>query len=264
MKLGCCISMLATTATQIGDENARLLSDLGYDYLELPLAQTMALSDNEFAQLNKNINSIGIPVDACNNFFPATLRLTGESADLGKALEYARCAADRAAQMGVEIIVLGSSGAKNIPEGFSHDLAKDQFVQLLRGLQPIVSPLGITIALEPLNRNESNFIINASEGLAIMKEADCENIRLLVDYYHMRMEDESFEVIKAAGKNLCHVHIAAKEGRVFPKQGDGEDYQTFFDTLKSVGYDARISVEAKSTDFTQDAEAASELLRKFM
>ena len=264
MKLGCCLNMLAKTETRIGDENAALFHELGYDYIELPLAQIMELSEEDFSKICVQIGNLGIPVEACNNFFPASIRLTGENANLHGALEYVRRATARAAEMGVKVIVLGSSGAKNIPEGFPHVRAKEQFISLLRGIQDIVAPLGITVALEPLNAEESNFILNAGEGLAVMEEAGCGNVRLLVDYYHMRMENEGLEILGRAGKNLRHVHIAAKAKRAFPRQGDGEDYAAFFTALKAAGYDARVSVEGYSGNVPEDGRAAAEALRPLM
>ena len=264
MKLGCCVNMLAGTDTGVGDENIPVFEEIGYDYIELPLAQTMALSEGAFSEIVKKAQDCGIPVESCNNFFPASIRLTGPDADLKKTLDYVRRATERAARLGVKIIVLGSSGAKNIPDGFPKNKAEDQLVELLCSMQAIVAPLGITIALEPLNSAESNFIVTASEGLAMMKRASCENVKLLVDYYHMRMEGDSLDVISEAGSDLRHVHIASKEGRRFPRENDGEDYGAFFDALKSVGYNARISVEGFSKDIVADAKAALIALRPFM
>jgi len=262
MKIGCCVNMLASTATKIGNENIPVFKELGYDYIELPLAQVMDLSPEDFNKMYQQIK--GIPVEACNNFFPPTVRLTGEEHNLDKALEYAKRATQRAAMMGVSIIVLGSSGAKNIPEGFPYPQAKEQFITLLGKLQDIAAPLGITIVLEPLNSLESNFVLTAAEGLEIVKEVACDNIKLLVDYYHMRMENESLDILKKAGKDLMHLHIAAKEGRKFPNQTDGEDYKPFFETLKAVGYDARISVEGFSENIQQDGSQAAKLLRGYI
>ena len=264
MRLGCCVNMHASTDSRIGDENVHIFSELGYDYVELPLAQVIELSRGDFIEMCNRIQGHGIPVEACNNFFPASIRLTGEDAILSNSLEYARRATDLAAQMGAKVIVLGSSGAKNIPQGFPHDVAREQFLALLHGLQDIVSPLGITIVLEPLNSAESNFILNVAEGLAVVNEAGCENIKLLADYYHMRVEGEAIDVLAKAGKNLRHVHIAAKEGRIFPKQDDGEDYTAFFEALKAIGYNARVSVEAYSKDIQSDGAAAAKLLRPLM
>jgi sugar phosphate isomerase/epimerase len=264
LKLGCCLNLLAKTETRIGDENAALIRELGYDYIELPLAQVMDLSEEDFSKMRARIGSLGIPVEACNNFFPASVRLTGENADLNAALDYVKRATARAAAMGAKVIVLGSSGAKNIPEGFPYARAREQLIRLIRGIQPIVAPLGITVALEPINTTESNFILSAGEALAVVEEAGCDNVRLLVDYYHMRMENEGLDVLDLAGKHIRHTHIAAKAGRAFPRHGDGEDYAAFFAALKAAGYDARVSVEAYSKDIPEDGKAAANALRPLM
>jgi len=262
MRLGCCVNMLASDKAGIGYENAGVLSELGYDYVELPLAQVMNLSDHDFHEMVDSIH--GIPVEVCNNFFPADIRLTGEGFYLSTVSEYAKRATARAAEMGVKTIVLGSAGAKNIPEGFSHTKAKEQFIELIQLLQGIVSDLDITVVLEPINTLESNFILNVNDAISIMDEAGCENIKVLVDYYHMRMENEDQSILYKAGKNLRHVHIAAKEGRKYPDENDGEDYGSFFTILKDIGYNKGVSVEAYSSSIRQDAQKAAVLLRRFM
>jgi sugar phosphate isomerase/epimerase len=264
MKLGCCLNMNAALEPKTGAETIPVIAAQGFDYIELPLAQVMELSAQGFRELLETIRAGGVPMEACNNFFPPTVRLTGEEAKREAALEYAGAACERAAAMGAKIVVLGSSGAKNIPPGFPYDRARGQLVELLGGLQDIVKPLGITIALEPLNQKESNFVITAAEGLALIRELNLDNIKLLIDYYHMRMENESPAVIRGAGKDLRHVHIASKEGRRFPKAGDGEDYAAFFRELKSVSYGGRISVEGYSDNLGPDAEAAKSLLWPLM
>jgi sugar phosphate isomerase/epimerase len=224
----------------------------------------MELPGEGFRDLLGKIRDGDIPVEACNNFFPPRVRLTGEEAKQETALEYAKAACERAAAMGAKIVVLGSSGAKNIPPGFPYNRARGQLVDLLGKLQDIVQPLGIIVALEPLNRKESNFVITAKEGLGLVRELNLDNIKLLVDYYHLRMENEDPAVIREAGEDLRHVHIASKEGRRFPRSGDGEDYAAFFRELKSVSYDGRISVEGYSENLVSDAEAAKRLLRPLM
>jgi len=262
MKLGCCVNMLASTDTQIGIEHIATLSELGYDYLELPLAQITALPECKFKETYKQTK--GIPIEACNNFFPANIRLTGENVDRSVISEYVKRATERALQMGVKIIVLGSAGAKNIPVGFPYNEAREQFIALLYHLQSVIAPLGLTIVLEPLNTKESNFILTLDEAIAMAKEADCDNIKVLADYYHMRMENEDITVIKNAGEDLRHIHIAAKHGRTFPRENDGEDYETFFATLKTIGYDARISIEAYSDNVISDGSNSIRFLRRLM
>ena len=265
IKIGCCINMTSKTASGIGEENIPLFARLGYDYLELPLAQLMDLSDNEFKAVKKTAADCGISVEACNNFFPASHRLTGANADHKRALEYARAALSRAAELGAEVVVLGSSGAKNIPEGFPTEEAEKQFIDLLGNINVIAAPLGIDIVIEPLNKTESNFVNSVAEGLVIARAVNKSNIRLLADYYHMRMEDEPMSDIVEAGDMMRHTHIAAKEGRLFPAAGDGEDYAAFAGALRSIGYSGRVSIEGYTTGSLETAAAEGfALMRKVL
>jgi len=264
MKLGCCVNMLASTDTKVGDENIPYFCELGYDFIELPLAPIMDLPDAAFAELRRRVGSYQLPVEVCNNFFPANMRLTGPDYSLKKVLEYVRLATERAAELGAQIIVFGSADARNVPPGYSHAQAREQLITLLHGIQDIVSPIGITVALEAINAREGNFIRKVREAFSVMKEAACDDIKLLADYYHMRMENECFDVLGQAGEDLRHIHIAAKARRAFPQRNDGEDYAAFFARLKAIGYDARISVEGRSEDIPADGKEAALTLRPYM
>jgi len=263
IKIGCCLNMNAAGDPKIGAEHIPLFAELGFDYAELPLAQVMDLPDDRFRTLLDTIIT-GIPVESCNNFFPATIRLTGVDSNPDAAVEYAKAAFDKAAAMGVKVIVFGSSGAKNIPPGFPYESAWVQLQRLLYKLDKTIKPYGITIVMEPLNKKESNLITIAAEGLSLVEELKLDNVKLLIDYYHMRMENEDPDIIIKAGKNLRHTHIARKEGRIFPKPGDGENYGAFFTRLKTIGYDHRVSIEANSKDLKTDAEASLKYLRTFL
>ncbi|MDL2228910.1 sugar phosphate isomerase/epimerase [Treponema sp. OttesenSCG-928-L16] len=264
MKIGCCLNMIAADKEKTGMENIPLIASLGYDYIEVPLSNIMALPESKRREVSDFIKSAGIPAEACNNFFPPSVRLTGPEAKMPVILEYAARACAWAAETGVEIIVLGSSGAKNIPEAFPYDKAAAQLEELLHHLQGIAAPLGITIVLEPLNREESNFVITAEEALGIVLQAGEDNIKLLIDYYHMRMENENPSIVQEAAGYLYHTHIAAKNGRTLPKAGDGEDYGDFISRLKKAGYDRRISVEGFSNNVASDLEASLALFRSLL
>lgn len=109
--------MLGDSSEPIGRRYMNLLYRAGYDYMELPLAQIMELSEAGFEELLSQIQESGIPCECCNNFFPASVRLTGEEADPPKISEYVKGAMDRAVRLGAKIIVFGSSGAKKCAGG---------------------------------------------------------------------------------------------------------------------------------------------------
>ena len=203
MRYGCCT----------GDAQAAgLLATLGYDYFELPLANLAALPEDEFAALAEGIERSGIHSEACNIFFPRTVRLTGDDVDPARIEAYTAHAIGRAARLGTRIIVFGSGGARNIPEGFPAGHAWDQLVEALRLVAPIAQAHDITIVIEPLNRRESNIINTAAEGLALARQVDRPSIRLLVDYYHLTLEHESPQILLEARDYVKHVHFRARRG----------------------------------------------------
>ncbi len=264
MRFGCCTNMVAAYSGGTGIEHIEDLAKIGYDYIELPLAQIMDLQDEAFAVLKHQVEASHIPCEVCNNFFPAHIRLTGNKTNKDEISKYVEEALIRAAQLGVRIIVFGSSGAKNVPEDFPFEIAWNQLVRLLQDVSESAKRWGITVVIEPLNQLESNIINTVEEGLKLARDVDRKNIKLLVDYYHLVMEKENLSVINNTEQYIRHVHFANPDKRVFPLNTDTEDYSLFFSYLKRSGYRDRISIEAYSKDLYKDAAASLKLLKKFL
>jgi len=261
MRIGYCTNLIATQIDSTGSEWIDKGQESEFDYVELPLAQMVDLDDEAFLSLKERVGVSGLKCEACNNFFPASIRLTGNTVDYGKIEEYLVKALGRAAQLGVKVIVLGSPKSRNVPEGYPMNKAWSQLVELLRTIDPLVRAKGITIVIEPLCKLESNIINTAAEGLQLSRAVERENIKLLVDYYHLVMEKEDPEILLRAGSYIKHVHFANPTGRVYPAEKvDG--YIRFMDLLKRIGYEGRISVEAYTKDFCHDAKRSVEILRQ--
>ena len=259
LRVGVCASMLVAT-DPCGIESVEAAAALGFDYIELSLAHLAALGPSEFDEVAARVAASGLRCEACNNFFPPRVRLTGPVADPARALEYAAAALERAARLGVEIVVLGSSGAKNVPDGFPLAQARRQLLGLLAELGPMAQRHGITIALEPISRPEANFITLAAEALELVRELDHPSIQLLVDYYHLAAEREDPDVIRSAGPALRHLHFARAADRGFPTAWEA-GFAGFFRAVADTGYDGRLSIEAFTSDFGRDARAALRLVR---
>jgi sugar phosphate isomerase/epimerase len=260
MRLGCCGSMVSPSTDPIGIETAEALAEIGFDYVELSLADLAALPEEEFLHLARRVEHSGIGCEVCNNFFPRAIRLTGADARLNVALDYAGLALDRAARLGVRIVVFGSSVAKNVPAGFSRNSAWSQIVELLMHLGPLAAQHDLTIAIEPINKLESNLVNLAAEGLRLMREVHHPKIQLLIDFYHLTMEQENPDIILEAGAAIRHLHFASIEGRRFPSEMTPACTR-FFKLMRDVQYSGRCSIEAFTHDFAADARRALRLLR---
>ena len=253
--------MIAPETDPVGICSVATLAALGYDYVELSLADMAVMPDDAFAALAQRLERSGLRCEACNNFFPHHVRLTGDAADVEAAVSYGRRALARAARVGARVVVFGSAAAKNVPAGFPRKAAWRQIAALLRVLGRVAAEHDVVIAVEPINRRESNIVNLAAEGLDLVGEVGHPNVQLLVDYYHLTLESEDPEVILRAGPAVRHVHFAAVDGRRFPQALDASA-SAFFRRLRLAGYTGRCSIEAFTDDFRADAELALRVLRR--
>lgn len=258
MKFGIC-----TAPGALGDPARFLdvLAEAGADYVEWSVGSLMA-SEGEFEKLCAIAQKAPIKPEAFCVFLPPHHRITGPGVNLASALDYAGEAVRRIGQIGGEIVVLGSGGARKVPDGFPMEEARRQFEEFARELSPRAEENGVTVAIEPLNSKEDNLITSVATGAQVTREIDRAGIRLLADFFHMNEENESVQSIVDANGLLRHTHVADL-GRVAPgyaKEGEA-DFVGFFRALKAVGYDARCSFEGKTDDLARQAKPLLDHMR---
>lgn len=250
-----------TFLTEIGVctsvSNADMLATHGYTFIEESVGRFLmpTQSEEEFVEVLQQAENAAIPVKACNSFIPGSLKSVGPDAVHSEILEFMETAFRRAQKAGVEYIVFGSGGSRGIPEGFSRDEARRQFIELCSQMAPIAAKYDVVVVLEPLNTKECNFINSVLEGGEIVAEVNHPNFRLLADIYHMMMDDEGPESIEKYGHLIYHTHIAEKEGRAAPGTYN-EDFTAYFEALKSVDYEGKISIECHWKDFETEVPIA--------
>src|SRR5580692_6998094 len=129
----------------------------GFDYFEPAVAALAALSDDAFADFAKRVSKSRLRCE-CFNSFIRTLTVVGPSVDNDALKAYMNSALDRCRTLGATIVVWGSAGSRNVPDGFSRDKAWQQMVSFLRMAGPIAKARDICVAIEPLRKQESNII----------------------------------------------------------------------------------------------------------
>lgn len=101
----------------------------------------------------------------------------------------------------------------------------------------------VNILLEPINHKVSNFILTTQEGVEFIKELNKPNIRMMLDYIHMEIENEDFQESISISKELIdHIHVCDSDRKPL---GLGDyDITDFADLVNDTDYDGYISVEA--------------------
>jgi D-psicose/D-tagatose/L-ribulose 3-epimerase len=253
--------MITQTGNVLGIDVIPVLKKLGYDYCELSLSDLCTLNEREFGKLQSELEDIGLPVEASNNFFPAGVKLTGPMVNKDIIISYLDMAFQRASALGVKVIVFGSGLARMVPERFPVNEATSQLISLLRLINQYAQKLDIIIAIESLRKQECNIVNTYREAIILAETTNASNIRCLLDFFHLSEEKENISVILNDKKKLAHVHFAEPVGRVFPGPGNELKYRDFFMHLRNAGYDQRLSIEAYSGDYIPDAKIALKLLK---
>jgi D-psicose/D-tagatose/L-ribulose 3-epimerase len=243
-------------------KNVEAAKAAGFEYLELGTSEIAALPDDEFEKTVQRIKDLGLPVPVTNQFIPQNIRLTGPDVNPDQQMAYLAKALARVSRLGTGIVVFGSGGARRVPDGVSKAAAFEQLVDFGRRAAVEASGRGITIAIEPLRRQETNIINSAAEGLELVRAIDHPNFQLMIDFYHLASEQENPGIVLRAKDHLRHLHVANPQGRVFPLTWVEFDYAPFFANLRTIGYDKRISVEAGSKDVPGDGARSIALLRR--
>ena len=227
-----------------GPDKADKLKAVGYEFIEGGVAGTLKpeTPDAEYALEAVKIKSCVLPTRSCNGFIPSKFRLTGPETAHDAALDYAVKACRHADAAGVSFIVLGSGGARKVPEGFDPAKGKAQFIAFCQKLGDRIKDCNVTVVLEPLNKGETNLLNSVAEGIEYVDAINRPRIQLLADIYHMLKENESPDSIRKAGARIRHCHIAELEGRKAPGT-KGEDFSGFFKALKDIGYIGGVSCE---------------------
>lgn len=251
MKFGCCGNMLVQNG--VGDFIAPVIKQLGYDYIELPLAQLEQLSEQDFNAVEQNLNDSVIQCEVCNILFPSQIKLFSSDTSNSKISEYLNNAFTRAQRLGVQYVIFGSGPSRTVPDGMNRISAWDKLVGITRTIGDIAKKYDITVLIEPLRRQECNIINSVKEGLELAKCVKHKNVKLVVDFFHLKNEQEDPSIILETEDYIKHVHIANTANRVFPKHLEEDNYAPFIEALKKINYDERISIESYTNDFDKDA-----------
>ena len=101
----------------------------------------------------------------------------------------------------------------------------------------------LILGIEPVNRFESHFINTAADALRFIREVGLPNVKVHLDTFHMIREEDDFAgAVLAVGNQLGYVH-ACENQRGIPGSGL-VPWQSFFQSLDSIGYDGCITIES--------------------
>jgi sugar phosphate isomerase/epimerase len=251
MRIGCCCNI----------EDAAIAYGTGFDYIECKVVSLLPEENREaVTSILDQHRSSPVPVASFNFFMPGDLKIVGPAVDSARLGRYVESALARVHKIGAKMVVIGSGGARAIPDGFSVQEARRQMVRFLQQVADAAEKNDITVVIEPLNRKESNSILTVAEGVELAREVDRPYIKVLADFYHMDEEQEPLAHLTRYKDWIKHIHVA-DTARLAPGTGQ-YPYAEFADRLRQNGYDGMVSIECRWINFAAEAPLAVEFLRR--
>ena len=235
----------------------------GFDYIEPAAADIAAMSEEQFRRYADEVLASPIRCEAFNSFIRRPdLKVVGNDVPAAALRDYVEACLSRCRKLGASIVVWGSAGSRKVPEEFSRQRARQQIAEFLQMAGAVAQRHEIVIAIEPLRRQESNILNTGAETLEMVRMAKHPNVRMIIDYFHLREENEDPRIVETAKSGIVHLHFANPHGRVWPHDlsEDGK-YESFFHYLRNVGYTGRISIEGQGS-FDADADRSLAFFRQ--
>jgi sugar phosphate isomerase/epimerase len=146
------------------------------------------------------------------------------------------------ADLGGNLMVLGSPVQRNLLPGVTHEQAMELAADTIRRAVPVMEERGITLALEPLGPKEGNFLNTAALGIELAQMIDSPNVKLHLDIKAMSTEAIPIpDVIRQSAPWVAHFH-ANDPNLLGPGMGE-VDCAPIFAALREIGYNGWVSVE---------------------
>jgi sugar phosphate isomerase/epimerase len=223
------------------ETNVVKIAGWGYDGVELAIRDPWLVDTDELHAL---VSAHGLAVPAIGTgqaWGEEGLSFTSDDPDvrhaaIGRIMSHVPLAA----RLGADIIVGLIRGIT--PAGQTHDQSMAYLVQALQECATVAGPAGVRLALEPLNRYETDLIHTVADGLELIERVGADNVGLLLDTFHMNIEEPLIEdSIRACGERIFHFHVA-DSNRWHPGAGH-LDFESILEALFATGYQGLISGE---------------------
>lgn len=217
---------------------------LGFDILEIAASPLPDYTQEQIQALRSCAKENGIRLTAGHGPAPDCNIASADPAIHAHALEFYSRLFDVMEQLGIDLI--GGGIYSYWPVDYAKPIDKEgdwkRSVEGVSEMADIAAKHNITLCLEVLNRFEGYLLNTSQEGTRFVKEVNKENVKVMLDTFHMNIEETSIgDAIRTAGPLLGHFHTG-ECNRLVPGKGR-TPWREIHDALRDIKYDKAVVME---------------------
>lgn len=218
---------------------------LGFDVLEVACGDFHTKELSYFKEARKMAESEDIILAGGYGPRPEHNLASTDEALILKAFDFWKDCFEKMNLAGIKKIggALYSYWPVNFAAGFDKKADTERSIERMKELADIAADYDIVLNMEVLNRFEGYMLNTCEEGIEYVKKVDKPNVKLMLDTFHLNIEEDSFEeAILKAGSYLGHFHVG--EANRKPPYAEGRmPWSQIGKTLKQIDYNGYIVME---------------------
>ncbi len=223
------------------EDNVAKIAKWGYDGVEIAIRDPGLVNADQLVQVVKARNLSVPAIGTGQAWSEEKLSFTSlDAAIRKKAIARVKNHVPLASRLDAIIIVGLIRGIT--PAGTSHERSMALLLEALKECSRVAAEKDVNLAIEPINRYETDLIHTVDEGLDLIRKVGADNLGLLLDTFHMNIEEPVIEEsIRTCGDRIFHFHVA-DSNRWYPGAGH-LDFNSILRALYSTGYQGFVSGE---------------------
>lgn len=223
------------------EENLTKIAGYGYDGVELAIRDPKLVEVEELQAILQKLNLQVPALGTGQAWGEEGLSFTDPHQEIRKqTIDRIKSHIPLANQFNAVIIIGLIRGI--LKPGVTQAQAMNWLIDALRQCCSEALKAGVRLALEPINRYETTLVNNVEQGMQLISEVGMDNFGLLLDTFHMNIEEPNIEEsIRTCGDRIFHFHVA-DSNRWHPGAGH-LDFGSIINALYGTGYTGFISGE---------------------
>lgn len=232
------------------------VAGMGFDLIEICVENPDTIDPQ---RIRERLDGAGISATVCGAFGPDRDISSDDPAVRANAIAYLKRCIAIAGELGADRVLgpmYSAVGRTRLAEPDERRAQRDLAARGIANAADMAADHGVHLGLEPLNRFETDLVNTVEQGLALVERIDRNNVGLLLDTFHMNIEEKSIpQAIRRASGRIVEFHACSSD-----RGTPGEDHLPWPEIASALGdvaFSGPVVIEAFTPKIREIARAVS-------